>query len=150
MTNLSARSRHLFDALSRTDPPLYAIFFVIAGADLDMSLLTSIGVMGGVYVVARTAGKFFGARLGAWRLGLEPTIQRLLGFGLMTQAGLAIGLTLVVNRRFPEFAPTVTTIVLSAVVVYEMIGPLSTRFALMRSGEVGPPQVQAPAGLRLD
>ena len=135
MVNLSERGRELFKALARTDPPLYAIFFVIAGADLDMSLLGKIGALGALYVFSRAGGKFLGARLGARWLGLQPSIQRLLGFGLMTQAGLAIGLTLVVNRRFPEFASTVATIVLSSIVIYEMIGPISTRFALVRSGE---------------
>lgn len=136
MANLSQRSRALFRALSRSDPPLYAIFFVIAGADMNLSMLKSIGLVGAAYTVARAAGKFFGARVGAGRLGLDPVIRQWLGFGLMTQAGLAIGLTLVIQRRFSEYADTVGTIVLSSIIVYEMLGPISTRFALVRSGEV--------------
>ena len=140
MVNLSARSRGLFHTLSRTDPPFYAIFFVIAGADLDVSLVPSMGMLGAYYLVARAAGKFWGARFAARRLGLEDVVQRLLGFGLMAQAGLAVGLVLVIDRRFPDHAEIVSTVVLSSVVIYEMFGPISTRFAVMRSGEARPDQ----------
>ncbi len=142
MVNLSTRSRRLFQALSRTDPPFYAIFFVIAGADLNLSLLGTLGVLGLVYVIARASGKFIGAKVGARRAGLSGPVQRLLGFGLFSQAGLAIGLTLVINRRYPEFGADVTTVVLAAVVVYEMIGPISTRLAIDRSGESQPRKLE--------
>jgi Kef-type K+ transport system membrane component KefB len=135
MANLSAESRRLFQALSRSDPPFYAIFFVIAGADLNLSLLKSIGVFGVVYVICRAGGKLMGARIGARRAGLKPAIQNLLGFGLMSQAGLAVGLTLAVSRRFPDLADAVVTVVLAAVVVYETVGPVAARLALVRSGE---------------
>jgi Kef-type K+ transport system membrane component KefB len=138
MVNLSASSRKLFYALSRSDPPFYAIFFVIAGADLNLALLGSLGLLGMIYVAARGIGKFAGAKYGARRAGLPATVQRLLGFGLMSQAGLAIGLTLVINRRYPEFGPAVATVVLAAVVVNEIIGPISTRVAINRSGESQP------------
>jgi Kef-type K+ transport system membrane component KefB len=135
LINLSARTRQLFKSLSRTDPPLYAIFFVIAGADLDITLLGSIGALGLLYVGARALGKVFGARWGSRKLGLSEEMQRWLGLGLMAQAGLAIGLTLIINRQFPEYAAVVTTIVLSSVIVYEIVGPISARFAIMGSGE---------------
>jgi Kef-type K+ transport system membrane component KefB len=137
MVNLSDRSRHLFSALSNTDPPFYAIFFVIAGAELDVGQIPTMGALGLVYVIGRAAGKFAGARLASWRLGLEPRVQKFLGFGLQAQAGLAVGLTLAVNSRYPQFAPVVSTVVLSSVAVFEMLGPASTRFALVRSGEAG-------------
>jgi Kef-type K+ transport system membrane component KefB len=135
MVNLSQNSRRLFQALARSDPPFYAIFFVIAGADLNLSLLKSVGALGLVYVVGRAAGKFLGSRLGAARTSLPEHVRGLLGFGLMSQAGLAVGLALTITRRFPELAPSVVTVVLSAVAVNEMIGPLSARLAIARSGE---------------
>jgi len=64
-------------------------------------------------------------------------VQNYLGFALLAQAGLAVGLTLAVNSRFTGFAPVVSTVVLASVTIYEMIGPVSTRFALTRAGEVG-------------
>lgn len=137
MVNLSDRSRHLFTTLSNTDPPFYAMFFVIAGAELDVSRVPEMGWLGAVYIAGRAGGKFLGAQLAARRLGLEPAVSRYLGFALQAQAGLAVGLTLIVNSRFPALAPTVTTIVLASVVVFEMIGPASTRFALIQAGEAG-------------
>ena len=138
MANLSGKSRRLFGALSRTDPPLYVIFFVLAGADLDLSLIPSLGIIGLVYVLCRAGGKLVGARYAAARTGFPESVQRLLGFSIFAQAGLAVGLVLVTRQRFPEFAPVVTTVVLGAVVVFEIAGPLSARIALDRSGESHP------------
>lgn len=138
MVNLSASSRKLFQTLSNSDPPLYAIFFVIAGADLNLALLKTMGIVGVAYVVCRVAGKFLGARIGSRNSGLPRDVRKLLGFGLMSQAGLAVGLTLTIQKRFPEIAPAVVTVVLAAVAVCEMIGPVSARLAIMRSGEARP------------
>jgi Kef-type K+ transport system membrane component KefB len=134
----------LFEVLSHTDPPLYAIFFVIAGADLNLALLPSLGVLGVIYAVGRSIGKLFGARIGAQRVGLDPVVRRFLGPSMLSQAGLAIGLVLVTTERFPAIAPTVTTVVLAAVAIFELIGPVSARFALVRSGEVQQAQEPAP------
>jgi len=135
MVNLSAQSRALFDSLAKTDPPLYAIFFVIAGADLDVNLLGSIGVLGATYFLCRTAGKVIGASMGSRLLGFERPIPQLLSFGMVTQAGLAIGLTLAIERRFPDYSPMISAVVLSSIILFEMIGPIATRFAIVRSGE---------------
>jgi Kef-type K+ transport system membrane component KefB len=137
MVNMAKQSQPIFSTLSGTDPPFYAIFFVIAGAGLDVRLVPAMGTLGLMYVCGRAGGKFVGARMAARRLGLDAQVQRFLGFALMAQAGLALGLTLSVNQRFSGLAPVVTTVVLASVAVYEVIGPVSTRFALMRAGEVG-------------
>jgi hypothetical protein len=99
--------------------------------------VTSIGGLGVVYLVGRTLGKFVGAGIAARAIGLERSVQRYLGFALLAQAGLAVGLALTVSRRFEAWAPVITTVVLGSVAIYEMIGPLSTRFALFRAGEAG-------------
>ena len=135
MVNLSSRSRRLFKTLGETDPPFYAIFFVIAGADLNLDLVGSMGVLGVAYLVMRALGKFVGARIGARRLQMEPQVQSFLGFGLMAQAGLAVGLTITVGSQFPQYYPVISTVILSSVVVYEMFGPISTKFAIVQSGE---------------
>ena len=137
MVNLSSRSRRLFEALGQTDPPLYAIFFVIAGADLNLSLLSSIGAIGLAYVVARGGGKVIGASVGAGMAKLPKAVRSHVGMSLLAHAGLAVGLTLTIQRRLPELAPAVVTVVLSAVVVYEIFGPLGVRLAIQRSGETG-------------
>ena len=146
MVNLTAKSRRLFSALAETDPPFYAIFFVIAGADLDVALVSTMGAAGLLYVGARAAGKLAGAWFGAQWLGLQPSVQKFLGLALMAQAGLAVGLTLSIDDRYADLAPQVSTVVLAAVVVYEMIGPISTRFALVQSGEVVPAAPGAGSG----
>ncbi len=137
MANLAGRSRHLFDTLSNTDPPFYAIFFVIAGAELDVARIPAMGMLGLVYIVGRAGGKFVGAGIATWRLGLDSNVRNFLGFALQAQAGLAVALTLAVNSRYPQFAPVVTTVVLASAALFEMVGPTSTRFALVRAGEAG-------------
>lgn len=135
MVNLSQRSRRLFHTLAGTDPPFYAIFFVIAGADLDLASVPEMGLLGVAYLSARAIGKFLGAKWGARVLHLDKNVQAYLGYALMAQAGLAVGLMLAVEGRFPEYADTVTTVILSSVAIYEMIGPISARYAIVRAGE---------------
>ena len=148
LVNLSKRSRRLFEALSHTDPPLYVIFFVLAGADLNLALLPSLGVIGLVYVLARASGKLGGAWLAGRATRSSPNVRTLLGPSILAQAGLAVGLVIVTRQRFPDLAPVVTTVVLGAIVVFEIAGPLSARFALDRSGE-SRPQEEETVGLDL-
>lgn len=145
MVNLSRRSRRLFKTLEGTDPPFYAIFFVLAGADLNLERLLEIGTVGLVYVLARGAGKLGGSWIGSRRLGMGLKVQRFLGLGLLTQAGLAVGLVITIGQRLPEYYPLVSTVVLSAVVLYEVVGPISTKFAIVQSGEakLSPDRVQS-------
>jgi Kef-type K+ transport system membrane component KefB len=133
VANLSVRPHGLFGALSRTDPPLYAIFFVIAGADLDLTLVLALGPLGAAYVLCRALGKLSGAFLGARLLGFPRSVQRNLGSALLSQAGLAIGLVLTVERRHPEYAALIAAVVLGAVVVFELVGPIGVRWAVLRS-----------------
>ena len=135
MVNLSRHSRKLFDTLGGTDPPFYAIFFVIVGADLDVSSVVDMGMLGVVYLTGRSVGKFLGARLGSRILNLDANVQRYLGYGLMAQAGLAIGLMLSVEQRYPEYYPVLHAVILSSVTLFEMFGPVSARFAIVKSGE---------------
>ncbi len=145
MANLSAHTRRVLQTIGRSDPPFYAIFFVIAGADLNVGRLSTLGLLGIVYVLARAAGKFIGARVGSQRAGLEPVVQKFLGLGLMSQAGLAIGLTIAVDRQYPEYALAVNTVVLAAVIISELIGPIATRIALDRGGESRPSEMESVA-----
>ena len=148
LVNLSSRSRRLFEALSHTDPPLYVIFFVLAGADLNLALLPSLGIIGVAYVLCRASGKLGGAWLAGRATDSSTSVRQLLGPAILAQAGLAVGLVLVTRQRFPDLAPVVTTVVLGAVVVFEIAGPLSARFALDRCGESRPHE-QETTGLEL-
>jgi Kef-type K+ transport system membrane component KefB len=135
LVNLSERSRHFLDSLSKTDPPLYAIFFVLAGADLNLSLLPLLGIPGAIYIAGRLFGKLAGTRAGAALAASDKKIQRSLPFAMCAQAGLAIGLTLIIQQRAPQLAPSVNTVILAAVIVFEMIGPFAVRWTIIRAGE---------------
>jgi hypothetical protein len=91
-----------------------------------------------LYILARSAGKLAGARISTRVLDLQGRTRGLLGMSMLSQAGLAIGLVLATGQRFPQYAPTITTVVLAAVSVFEIIGPIGTRFALIKSGEAHP------------
>jgi Kef-type K+ transport system membrane component KefB len=144
LVNLSERSRHFLDSLSKTDPPLYAIFFVLAGADLNLSLLPTLGVPGAIYIAGRLLGKLAGSRTGAALARADARVRRVLPFGMCAQAGLAIGLTLTIQRRAPDLAPSITAVILAAVIVFEMIGPFAVRWTIMRAGEAHA-ETDAPA-----
>lgn len=135
VVNLSGTSHRLAGALSRFDPPIYAIFFVIAGAGIEIDRLTTLGLAGGAFILARTTGKVFGFRLGCHRSGFPVKGGLWLGLSMLALADLAVGLTIEVARRFPELRSSVSPIVLGAVAVYETLGPIGTRFAILRSGE---------------
>jgi Kef-type K+ transport system membrane component KefB len=135
MVNLTPASQRLTAALSRLDPPFYAIFFVVAGADLDVSRIASLGAVGGAYILVRAIGKTAGARFGSRFLGFDSLQRRCIGIALLAQADLALGLSLEVSRRFPEYAVTMSTVILGAVCVFEILGPVAARYAILASGE---------------
>jgi Kef-type K+ transport system membrane component KefB len=135
VANASAHGDHLLRALGRMDPPLYAAFFVLAGAELVPSSVFGLGLIGVGYAVARTAGKIAGAHIGLRGQDVSPMVRRQLGFCLVSSSSLAVGLTIQIRSAFPEYAATVTGIVLAAVVIFEIAGPLLTRRALLKTGE---------------
>ena len=102
-----------------------------------------IGILGLAYVVARVLGKVIGARVGAAQANLHPNVVRYLGATLLAQAGLAVGLMITAERRFPEYAETITAVVLSGVAIFEMLGPVSARLAIIRAGESQTRKVEA-------
>ncbi len=135
VANLSANTGRLAQVQSRTDPPFYAVFFVIAGAHLQLGLLKSLGVVGIAYILARAIGKLLGSNFGSRLAKLPPEYHARMGFAILAHAGLAIGLVLSLARRFPELGSELSTIVLGAILVYEILGPVSVRNVLLRSGE---------------
>jgi len=94
------------------------------------------GLIGGVYILFRCLGKLSGAWLGAAISHAPVSLRKLTGLALMPQAGIALGMALIANHRFPESGSIVLNVVVGAVVVFELIGPILTRFALLRSGDV--------------
>ena len=133
-------NKPVFEHIKSISLPVYILFFVIAGVNLHLGLLVSIGAIGLVYIICRTLGLVSGSYISALVSKADPVIRNNLGFGILSQAGVAIGLSLIASNKLaelghPEIGSIVVTTVAATTVVFEIIGPLSARFAIMRSGE---------------
>ncbi len=115
---------------------LTVVFFSVHGSELDLRLLAGVGVAGAAYVASRSAGKVFGIAIVARRTGATPQVRRWLGPAMLAQAGVAISLSATAAERNPELATAIQTIVLGTVVVFEIVGPLLTRAAVLNAGEM--------------
>lgn len=140
--NVNDQSLGIMDGCERWTPPLFMFFFVLSGAELDVTNLAKIGVVGIVYLVARCIGKYYGAYFGAKSVHADKNVVKYLGFTLFPQAGVAIGMAQLVSKKFSGnplttgIAISVVTIVLSATLIYELFGPVITKIALTKSGEI--------------
>lgn len=136
VVNTVPAKRQVFEVAMAMEGPLLIMFFTLSGAGLHPAELTGLGGLGAVFVVGRVAGKWLGGFVGAHLVGDSPVCCRYLGFGLISQASMAIGLAFVVQERYPALAGAVLPVTLGAVLIFETIGPLLTRLALVRAGEV--------------
>lgn len=138
LINRDKRDVRLFRALHDFEPPIYLLFFTLAGSQLHIGTLGAAGLIGICYFVSRLGGKIIGARIGAVAARSPKAVQRYLGFALAPQAGVAIGLIFLVsaNPALGELAAIIIPAVLTGVVLSELFGPLLTRFALVKAGEV--------------
>ncbi len=136
VANLSRDYKSLIDHLKSVDLPFYVMFFVIAGVSLHLDLLPAVGTIGLAYVVGRTCGKMLGVYLGALRIRAPETVRRFAGLAILAQAGIAIGLCMVVGQEFKQIGPMITSAVLASVVIFEISGPILLRWVLIKSGEV--------------
>ena len=129
---------HVFSEVDTWTIPLYMLFFILAGANLDFAVLPTVGVVGVVYLIMRAAGKYVGAYAGANIAKSPEPVKKYLGFTLLPQAGVAIGMAKLVAEKsdiFP-YAEQVVAIVLCATFIYAFIGPIATKIALFRAGEI--------------
>lgn len=117
-------------------PPLFMMFFVISGADLNVSMLPKLGLIGVLYIVARVIGKYFGAYLGCTISKTSPKIRKYLGFSLVPQAGVAIGIAQLAVRELPQYGSSIQAVILCATLIYELIGPVLTKASLIKAGEI--------------
>lgn len=124
--------------VDRVTPPIFIMFFVISGAELNFNVLMTVGGIGVIYIVGRVIGKLFGAFLGAELANGSPKVKKYLGWGLVPQAGVAIGLTVVAANIVPEYSAKISAVILSATFIYELVGPLITKTALTKAGEITP------------
>ncbi len=145
--NLSDFSEEIMGKTDRWTVPLFALFFVISGAELELNVFTSLSVVciGVVYIIFRSLGKYYGAYLGAKMSSCEPNICKYLGITLLPQAGVALGMSITVAEELPEHGALIRNIVLFAVLVYELVGPLLTKIALTKSGDIVPKAEKKPS-----
>ena len=138
--NLCDFSEEIMHKTERWTAPIYVLFFVISGAELDLTVFADLAVVGiGVmYILSRSAGKIFGASVSAKLMRCEPSICKYLGITLLPQAGVALGMSVTVAAEFGAEGAIVRNIVLFSVLIYELVGPILTKIALTAAGDIKP------------
>ena len=135
--NVCDVSEELMDRADRWTVPILILFFVISGSELDLSVFKDpfIILIGLIYILSRSLGKYFGAGLSARTVKCEPNIIKYLGITLLPQAGVALGMAIKATELGPE-GEIVRNITLFAVLIYEIVGPSLTRMALIKAGDI--------------
>lgn len=136
VSNLRADSDSILEGCERWTPPLFMLFFVISGAELDIAAIPSVGILGVVYILVRSFGKYAGTYVGSLAVKADPNVRKYLGFALLPQAGVAIGMAQMCAAELPKYAAQINTVVLCATLIYELIGPVITKIALTKAGEI--------------
>ena len=137
--NISPLAEDLMGRANRWSAPLLVLFFVLNGADLNLTVFSQgiIILVGIVYIIVRCMGKYIGASLAARAMGCSKNVVKYLGVTLFPQAGVALGMC-VTAASLPGDGPLIRSIVLFAVLVYEIAGPLLTKWALTKAGDIQP------------
>lgn len=136
LVNINKTGFKFFDALRVIDSPFYLLFFVLAGASFDIGIARHLGLLGLVYILARLIGKMTGATLGSHVANVESRIKKYIGLGLVPQAGVALGLGLIAKSTFGDVGDMIFSTIVATTIVYELIGPLCTKYALKKTGEI--------------
>lgn len=136
LVNLTQNSNRVFFGLHQFTPPIYLLFFTLAGAGVEAGVFLSIAALGLAYMLARAAGKLLGAWLGSKGAAAEPTVQKYLGVALLPQGGLSVALAVLVHYHLPVISPAVLAIAVCSVLVYEVTGPLIAKTAIRKAGEI--------------
>ena len=137
--NLCPLSDEIMHNADRWSAPLLVLFFVISGAELELGVFARLSsvLVGLVYIVSRSLGKYFGARESSRMVGCDKKVVDYLGITLLPQAGVALGMC-VTASQLPGDGPMIRNIVLFAVLVYELLGPVATKWALTKAGDIQP------------
>ncbi len=136
LVNINKENFKFFDALKDIDSPLYLLFFVLVGMNFELHVLVMVGLVGLVYIIARIAGKVLGSSVGGYFVGTDSIVRKYLGLGLLPQAGVALGCALIVKSEFPQVGGVIFTTILAATIIYEFVGPIFTKFALYKAGQI--------------
>ena len=138
--NICPLSHDLMEKSEKWTSPLLAVFFVISGAELELNVFADIAIVlvGVVYIVFRSLGKYFGTYISAKATKCAPQISKYLGITLLPQAGVALGMCTIAAAELPGQGALIRNITLFAVLIYEIFGPLFTRMALQAAGDIQP------------
>ena len=144
--NICPSSEELMAKTERWTAPLFILFFVLSGAELDLSVFKSgaVVLVGVVYIIFRSAGKILGATFSSKLMKCEPTVQKYLGITLLPQAGVALGMSIQVAAELGQEGAIIRSIILFSVLIYELVGPLLTKIALTKAGEISPKELNPP------
>ena len=136
--NICDFSAQLMDRLDRWTAPIFILFFVLSGAELDLTVVTDLFIVliGVVYILTRCVGKYYGARLSASLVKSEPNIKKYLGITLFPQAGVALGMAIKAGALTGGIGLIVANLTLFSVLIYELVGPMLTKMALSKAGEI--------------
>lgn len=144
--NFRNDAQRTVERIDQFTPPLYMLFFVISGASLDIRIFASdnakiVIIVAVIYIIARSIGKYLGAYSSSKMVKSEPSVQKYLGFTLFPQAGVAIGLATNASQQLSQTglaneSSLILTVILTATIVYELCGPLITKIALSKAGEI--------------
>ena len=143
--NVCESSEELMDRVDRWTTPLFVLFFVISGAELELAVFTRLAIVGigVVFIAVRSIGKMTGAAISAKMTGCDEKIVKYLGITLLPQAGVALGMSVSAMQLGETEGALVRNIVLFAVLIYELVGPVLTKNALLKAGEINPENKQS-------
>ena len=135
IVNLARHHERPFHAIEQASWPFVIVFFVLAGAAVDLAAVGGTGVLALAFLALRILGRMAGGWIGARLGGMGAQDSRLIGLALTPQAGVALGMALVAAHALPQHAATLLTVTVATTVVFELAGPVLTRMVLLKSGE---------------
>jgi Kef-type K+ transport system membrane component KefB len=140
VSNLVKSPNRTFSSINDLATPFFIMFFTLAGADLNLGIIgqaSSILIIAIVYIFARGFGKMLGVWVGAKLANSPDVVRKYLGFALLPQGGISIGLLVIVGAQMNEFYPVISTIIMLSILVYETLGPIFAKIAIGKAGEIG-------------
>ena len=133
VANFATHHDYPFHEIENIEWPFMVIFFVLAGATLDLKMVVDIGLIGIVYIICRILGKIIGAKIGGQFSKADKKTKNWMGIAMLPQAGVAIGMALVASSHFPEHRQLLLSLTISSTIFFEIIGPILTRLAMRQA-----------------
>lgn len=135
VANVATHHMRLFRAIKGIEWPFLILFFLLAGAALNVQALAQAGALSIAYIGLRVTGRILGTSLGGRMAGVEPSVRNFMGLALLPQGGLAIGVALLASQHFPNLADMILPVILGSTVAFEIAGPVATRWTLKKVGD---------------